>query len=43
MGRKEPQTATCCPSTPSFGDCSVSAKVCEKMLYRTAILLSCFT
>uniref|UniRef100_A0A8C2RIB8 Multidrug resistance-associated protein 5 n=1 Tax=Capra hircus TaxID=9925 RepID=A0A8C2RIB8_CAPHI len=43
MGRKEPQTTTCCPFTPSFGDGSVSAEVCEKMLYRTAILLSCFT
>lgn len=43
MGRKEPQTTTCCPFTPSFGDCSIGAEVCEKMLYCTAILLSCFT
>ena len=43
MGRKEPQTTTCCPFTPSFGDCSISAEVCEKMLYCIAILLSCFT
>lgn len=43
MGKKEPQTTTCCPFTPSFGDCSIGAEVCEKMLYCTAILLSCFT
>lgn len=30
MGRKESQPTTCCPFTPSFGDCSISAEVCEK-------------
>ena len=40
MGEKEPPTTSCCPFTPSFGDCSVSAEVCEKMLYCTASLLS---
>lgn len=43
VGRKESQTTTCCPFTPSFGDCSFSAEVCEKVLYCIAILLSCFT